>query len=94
MNFLTTKTYTARVTGICWDLTDEEYEAACEAEADCPVNTVIEVTTCVDPYEKWNEEGFSTGYGLFCDDVIEALTEKYGFCVESVFDVEVIEEVA
>ncbi|MBR4890833.1 MAG: hypothetical protein IKU15_06060 [Clostridia bacterium] len=93
MNFLTTKTYKVKATGIDWDLYDEETDALLEAE-DLPVNEILEVETCIDPYERWNEEGFTTGYEMLCDDVVDTLTEKYGFLINGIDDIEVIEEVA
>lgn len=92
MNNLEYKTYTVKVSGINWDLYDEVMDAMVEAE-DLPFNGIFEVESCVDPYEKWNEEGFTTGYELFCDDVVEALTEEYGFCIDSIDDIEVLDGV-
>lgn len=92
MNDLVYKTYTVKVSGINWDLYDEESDALMEAE-ELPHNGIFEIESCVDPYEKWNEEGFTTGYELFCDDVVEALTKEYGFCIDSIDDIEVLNEV-
>jgi hypothetical protein len=92
MNDLEYKTYTVKVSGINWDLYDENIDAMAEAE-DLPFNGIFEIESSVDPYEKWNEEGFTTGYELFCDDVVEALTEEYGFCIDSIDDIEVLNEV-
>lgn len=89
MNSTTYKTYTVKVSGINWDLYDEESDALVEAE-DLPSNGIFEVETVWDPYERWNEEGFTTGYELFCDDVVDALTEEYGFCIDSIDDIEVL----
>jgi hypothetical protein len=93
MNSTAYKTYTIKVSGINWDLYDEESDALLEAE-DLPSNGIfeIEVETYIDPYEKWNEEGFATGYELFCNEVVEALTEEYGFCIDSIDDIEVLNE--
>ena len=85
------KTYTIKVSGINWDFYDEESDALMEAE-ELPSNGVFEIESCVDPYERWNEEGFTTGYELFCDDVVEALTEEYGYCINSIDDIEVLNE--
>ena len=92
MNNLVYKTYTVKVSGINWDLYDEVMDALVEAE-DLPFNGIFEIESSEDPYEKWNEEGFITGYELFCDDVVEALTEEYGFCIDSIDDIEVLNEV-
>ena len=92
MNSLEYKTYTVKVSGINWDLYNEETDALVEAE-DLPTNGIFEIGSCNDPYEKWNEEGFITGYELFCGDVVEALTEEYGFCIDSIDDIEVLNEV-
>lgn len=85
------KTYTVKVSGINWDLYDEESDALMEAE-ELPVNGVFEIESCVDPYERWNEEGTMTGYELFCAEVKKALTEAYGFCIDSIDDIEVLNE--
>lgn len=91
MNSTAYKTYTIKVSGINWDLYDEESDALLEAE-DLPSNGIFEVETVWDPYERWNEEGFTTGYELFCDDVVDALTEEYGFCINSIDDIEVLND--
>ena len=75
------KTYTILVSGINWDLYDEESDALMEAE-ELPSNGVFEIKTCANP----NEE-------LFCDTVVEALTKEYGFCIDSIDDIEVLNEV-
>ena len=85
------KTYTIKVSGINWDLYDEESDALMEAE-ELPNNGVFEIESSVDPYERWNEEGTMTGYELFCDEVVDALTEAYGFCIDSIDDIEVLNE--
>ena len=92
MNSTAYKTYTIKVSGINWDLYDEESDALVEAE-DLPSNGIFEVETVWDPYERWNEEGFTTGYVLFCDDVVDALTKEYGFCIDSIDDIEVLNDV-
>jgi hypothetical protein len=91
MNSMKYKTYTIKVSGISWDLYDEESDALMEAE-ELPSNGVFEIESSVDPYERWNEEGTTTGYELFCDEVVDALTEAYGFCIDSVDDIEVLNE--
>ena len=91
MNGMIYKTYTIKVSGINWDLYDEESDALAEAE-ELPSNGIFEIESCVDPYERWNEGGFTTGYELFCDEIVEALTKEYGFCIDSIDDIEVLNE--
>ena len=74
------KTYTILVSGINWDLYDEESDALMEAE-ELPGNGVFEIKTCANP----NEE-------LFNDEVVDALTEAYGFCIDSIDNIEVLNE--
>ena len=85
------KTYTISVSGINWDI-DEDYDDTC-GDWGLPNNGIFEVESSHDPYEKWNEEGTISGYELFCEEVVDALTEEYGFCIESIDDIEVINEI-
>lgn len=87
----TIKIYKISVSGITWDI-DEDYDDTC-GDWGLPENGVFEVESSNDPYEKWTEEGTISGYELFCEDVVDALTEEYGFCIESIDDIEVINEI-
>lgn len=49
---------------------------------DLPSNGVFEIKSCTNPHEK-----------LFHNEVVNGLTKEYGFCVVSIGDIEVLNEV-
>ena len=49
---------------------------------DLPGNGVFEIKSCTNPHEK-----------LFRDEVVNGLTKEYGFRVDSIGDIEVLNEV-
>lgn len=86
----TIKTYKISVNGIRWDI-DEDYDDTC-GDWGLPDNGIFEVESSNNPYEKRTEEGIISGYELFCEDVVDALTEEYGFCIKSIDNIEVLDE--
>ena len=75
------------VSGIKWDLDD------IDEECDLPESVEdfeVEIDSDVDPYEMWREDGGKTGYNIMTEALVEQLSNDYGFCIEDIDNVEII----
>lgn len=79
--------------GIVWDIEADDIENA-ELPALPTELTEYEVykTGEYDHNEKWNEEDNGYGLDLFMEDLVEQLSEEYGWCVDYIEEVEIINE--
>lgn len=74
------KTYTILVNAIEW-------ESHNHADTDLPGNGVFEIKSAAKPY------GTSTDCPLFCSEVEEAVAKVYGFRIEKISGIEVLNEI-
>lgn len=81
---------------IVWDVEDFEDDDIENVELpDLPTElTEYEVykTSDYDHYEKWNEEDNGYGFDLFMEDLVEQLSDEYGWCINYIGEVEIINE--
>lgn len=85
----------------------EDYEQDCEKdsywvehkeewckEAGLPTNIdnfIVGKSDDYDPYEKWTEDNRQTGWEMLEEDLAEELSTEYGFCINGVDEVEIVE---
>lgn len=82
--------------GIVWDDADIEMDAADNVELPALPTELTEYevykTGEYDHYEKWNEEDNGYGLDLFMEDLVEQLSEEYGWTLNYIDEVEIINE--
>lgn len=83
------KTVFIKVSGIDWDLSDDEEIIDAELPTDID-ELLIEVDESVDPYEKYTSEGFMSGFEVLAEEVVEELSTIYGFCLNGIDDIEIL----
>ena len=85
----------------------DEYEEDCEnnsywiehkdewcKEAGLPINIddfVVYKSDDYDPYEKWTDDDCQTGWEMLEEDLLEQLSDEYGFCINDIDEVEIVE---
>lgn len=83
------KTIFVKVSGIDWDLSDEEEIVDAELPTDID-ELLVEVDESVDPYEKYTTGGFMSGFEVLAEAVVEELSTIYGFCLNGIDDIEIL----
>ena len=80
-----------KVKGIEWDLDGEDGEPLALSELPIDIDSYeVELDENVDVYEKWREDGGMTGFDILCENLVEQLSCEYGFCINGIDEIEVL----
>lgn len=96
MNNSYNHTVKVNIKGINWDL-DDEIEDNPDInynEIGLPKNIdgyIVVKSSIYDPYEKWTEDNGTTGFDFLMNDILEELSNEFGFCIDSIEEIEIIE---
>lgn len=80
-----------RVSGIEWDTTDDNDEPISCLGLPLDIDSFeVELDEDVDVHERWREDGCLTGFDILCEDLVEQLSDEYGFTINAIDDIEVL----
>ena len=80
------------IRGIEWDADyelEDEYEAAMSLPRDID-EYIVEESDIYDHTEMWNGGDRITGWEMLMNDLVEQLTDEFGWCISGIDDVELI----